>query len=840
MTESSRSTSAPPRCARSRTTRTAPPEPGDAHLAYQSLDADQLVDALPRGTRPRRPEGDALALSCFWHSLVAARRARPAADAGSHLARRDRRPARARSGRLPPAHRLLPAPLVLAGEASSAAGDPRAARYVSFADYLLLKLDRRAAHERLDGQRHRALRPEPARLGRRDARGARRRRVAARRRSRTSRSPVSFRRSATARCSNLGAGCVDADPRGGDDRHVGGAASLYAGGAADAAPGPLSLPARRAALLRGRRALRRRQPARVAPHTLRDVDTGASPTRPPRMGSTFLPFLGGERSLGWDASRRGLIDGLTFATTPRDIAQAALEGVCYRLADVLDAIGGIESVVATGGALLANATGCRSSPTSSAARSRSPPCPKARRAAPPSPRSSGSGVAVPPAPVARVRRAAPQDGTRSISAAREEQRERCVWRRRHDRDRRRRARRREAVEGYREAGGRTRSPSGRTTRTARTTGRRSRSGSCAANRSPPTRWCIRVEWYAEHGVDLRLGESLALARRRRGGHDRARDRRAPATARRRAALRTLDDSLELRGAPRRRGGDGRRRRLHRLRGDRVAHGARPPGDAVVRDPSSSRRSRRRRSPRRSTSAIASTVSTCGSARARSPPPTSSSPASASSRTSSSPATPGSRCGAASSSTSASAPPATGVYAIGDVAEFYDPVFGRHRRIEHWSNAAYHGTTLGQSSPATRTPATTSSRRSSPSSSARRSAPSATPTATTDAPRGRLREERAVLRFLRGGRAIAAAVTGSGRGRRRGAEGRDQSRRGGSCIVVTLAGKRPEEERCPTRRSNSSPSTRSGRCRWTRCSRRTPAIPAPRWRSLRSRTCSTRR
>jgi 3-phenylpropionate/trans-cinnamate dioxygenase ferredoxin reductase subunit len=37
----------------------------------------------------------------------------------------------------------------------------------------------------------------------------------------------------------------------------------------------------------------------------------------------------------------------------------------------------------------------------------------------------------------------------------------------------------------------------------------------------------------------------------------------------------------------------------------------------------------------------------------------------------------------------------GVYATGDVAEFYDPVFRLHRRIEHWSNAAYHGTTLGQ-------------------------------------------------------------------------------------------------------------------------------------------------
>jgi 3-phenylpropionate/trans-cinnamate dioxygenase ferredoxin reductase subunit len=37
----------------------------------------------------------------------------------------------------------------------------------------------------------------------------------------------------------------------------------------------------------------------------------------------------------------------------------------------------------------------------------------------------------------------------------------------------------------------------------------------------------------------------------------------------------------------------------------------------------------------------------------------------------------------------------GVYAIGDVAEFYDPVYRRHRRIEHWSNAAYHGTQLGK-------------------------------------------------------------------------------------------------------------------------------------------------
>ncbi len=37
----------------------------------------------------------------------------------------------------------------------------------------------------------------------------------------------------------------------------------------------------------------------------------------------------------------------------------------------------------------------------------------------------------------------------------------------------------------------------------------------------------------------------------------------------------------------------------------------------------------------------------------------------------------------------------GVYAVGDVARFHDPVFGRARRIEHWSNANYQGAELGK-------------------------------------------------------------------------------------------------------------------------------------------------
>ncbi len=37
----------------------------------------------------------------------------------------------------------------------------------------------------------------------------------------------------------------------------------------------------------------------------------------------------------------------------------------------------------------------------------------------------------------------------------------------------------------------------------------------------------------------------------------------------------------------------------------------------------------------------------------------------------------------------------GVYAAGDVANFFDPLYGRRRRIEHWSNANYQGTEVGK-------------------------------------------------------------------------------------------------------------------------------------------------
>jgi gluconokinase len=69
-------------------------------------------------------------------------------------------------------------------------------------------------------------------------------------------------------------------------------------------------------------------------------------------GLTFLPFLGGERSTGWNPDARGAVTGLSFATTPGDLRRAALEGVAFRFAAIADAMPEIEEVVATGGGLL--------------------------------------------------------------------------------------------------------------------------------------------------------------------------------------------------------------------------------------------------------------------------------------------------------------------------------------------------------------------------------------------------------------------------------------------------------------------------------------------------------
>jgi NADPH-dependent 2,4-dienoyl-CoA reductase/sulfur reductase-like enzyme len=101
----------------------------------------------------------------------------------------------------------------------------------------------------------------------------------------------------------------------------------------------------------------------------------------------------------------------------------------------------------------------------------------------------------------------------------------------------------------------------------------------------------------------------------------------------------------------------------------------------------------------------------------------------------------------------------GIYAIGDVAEFFDPLYGRHRRIEHWSNASYHGTTLGQILAGDDARYDTVSAFFSEQFGQTFRAFGDTHGHDDTALEGDFHEEAAVLRFLKGGNVIAAVLKG---------------------------------------------------------------------------------
>jgi gluconokinase len=86
--------------------------------------------------------------------------------------------------------------------------------------------------------------------------------------------------------------------------------------------------------------------------TLADTSGSLAERDPRDHGLVFLPFLGGERSTGWNPDARGAIHGLTFQTMPLDLLQAAYEGVAFRFASIADLLPEVREVVATGGGLL--------------------------------------------------------------------------------------------------------------------------------------------------------------------------------------------------------------------------------------------------------------------------------------------------------------------------------------------------------------------------------------------------------------------------------------------------------------------------------------------------------
>lgn len=78
---------------------------------------------------------------------------------------------------------------------------------------------------------------------------------------------------------------------------------------------------------------------------------------PDAHGLTVLPFWAGERSTGWNAAARGAILGLTMHTRASDILRAAMEAIAYRFALVarsLDPLAPGARIVASGGALAAS------------------------------------------------------------------------------------------------------------------------------------------------------------------------------------------------------------------------------------------------------------------------------------------------------------------------------------------------------------------------------------------------------------------------------------------------------------------------------------------------------
>jgi Sugar (pentulose and hexulose) kinases len=74
-------------------------------------------------------------------------------------------------------------------------------------------------------------------------------------------------------------------------------------------------------------------------------------------GLTFMPFLAGERSTGYNENATGSVSGLTMAHDAVDILQAAMESVADRFAEIFSqllTVVEIEEIVASGGALNAS------------------------------------------------------------------------------------------------------------------------------------------------------------------------------------------------------------------------------------------------------------------------------------------------------------------------------------------------------------------------------------------------------------------------------------------------------------------------------------------------------
>ncbi len=94
---------------------------------------------------------------------------------------------------------------------------------------------------------------------------------------------------------------------------------------------------------------------------LKDADPQVSAVPPDGHGLTILPFISGERSLGWHGEARAVVAGIQTHTTPFDILRAAMEALAYQLGAVYQQLESALNVqetkprlIGSGGALLSS------------------------------------------------------------------------------------------------------------------------------------------------------------------------------------------------------------------------------------------------------------------------------------------------------------------------------------------------------------------------------------------------------------------------------------------------------------------------------------------------------
>ena len=320
------------------------------------LDADELLRAA-EAVLAEAGDADALGISCFWHSLLLLdeherpltpvllwqdRRATPQAEA---LAERlDAREVHARTGCTfhpsfwPAKLEWLRAEGVLAS----------ARRAVSFADYLFLRLtgELRTSLSSASGTGLLNLRTrswDAELLDELDVDEA-------------LLPPISDEPAGTTyppfgdgACSNLGAGCVTPD-RAALNIGTSGALRVVRQGDPEPKDGLFSYFLDERRVVEGGAVSDGGNLYAWAQRTLR-LDP-PEPREPDGHGLTFLPLLGGERSLGWNPRASGAVTGITFETDAADLLQAGLEGIAYRIADIADRLSDVREVVATGHSLL--------------------------------------------------------------------------------------------------------------------------------------------------------------------------------------------------------------------------------------------------------------------------------------------------------------------------------------------------------------------------------------------------------------------------------------------------------------------------------------------------------